>query len=394
MLICQCLSELPLEDFDCPLIDYGKKLSTKSLIKIFVTAQLDEWDSYKNMEEKLGAHPKLRKEIGVKEISGSQLSRRIYDLPTEWLQNLFVKVVKKIQLFTRGLTGLPNGLGVLKIIDSTEIRLPKNLCDWAFISKSHTAVKMHTRLVVASKDVVYPDKIVPSSGKLSDNEGSDDLVEESNSIYVMDRGYPSREKFETWEEKGISYVVRITKSLRLGILEKYTPTHPSVTLDAKVSYNVSKKPVRCIEFMDEKERTYRILTNRFDLTDQQVMEIYRARWTIELFFKWVKQHLKLTKIWSTKPQGIWNQMFLALIAYGLSLLIKLQIPSDRTTFGFFRLLQTYLYQTVGSFMKALKKKKKRTSRGRQKVPISKPKAKPEFGSVARDKTEKKKKKHK
>jgi len=251
MLICQCLSQLPLEDYDCPLIDYGKKLSTKSLIKIFVAAQLDEWDSYKNMEEKLGAHPKLRKEIGIEEISGSQLSRRISDLPTEWLQNLFVKVVKKIQLFTKGLKGLPNGLGVLKIIDSTEISLPKNLCDWAFISKSHTAVKMHTRLVVASENVVYPDKIVPSSGKLSDNEGSDDLVEESNAIYVMDRGYPSREKFQTWEEQGISYVVRLTKSLRLGILKKYTPTHPSVTLDAKVSYNVSKKPVRCIEFMDE-----------------------------------------------------------------------------------------------------------------------------------------------
>ncbi|MBY0098207.1 hypothetical protein [Mesobacillus maritimus] len=52
LLICQCLSQLPLEDYDCPLIDYGKKFSTKSLIKIFVAAQLDEWDSYKNMEEK------------------------------------------------------------------------------------------------------------------------------------------------------------------------------------------------------------------------------------------------------------------------------------------------------------------------------------------------------
>jgi len=87
-------------------------------------------------------------------------------------------------------------------------------------------------------------------------------------------------------------------------------------------------------------------------------------------------------------------MFLALIAYGLSLLVKLQTQSDRTTFGFFRLLQTYLYKTVGSFMKALKKKKKKTSKGRQKVPITKPKCKPEFGNVARDKTEKKKKKHK
>src|SRR5690554_6050639 len=89
MLICQCLSLLPTEDFDCPLIDYRNyKLTTKSLIKTFVSAQLDQWSSYEHMEEKLDAYPKLRKEIGIKEISGSQLSRRINDLPTELVQKL------------------------------------------------------------------------------------------------------------------------------------------------------------------------------------------------------------------------------------------------------------------------------------------------------------------
>ena len=147
-------------------------------------------------------------------------------------------------------------------------------------------------------------------------------------------------------------MVRITKALRLYTLEEYEPTHPSVIRDAKVLYGISKVPVRYIEFVDEKERTYRILTTRFDLTDQQVMEIYRNRWIIELFFKWIKQHLKLTKIWSTKPQGIWNQMFLALIAYGLSLIVKLQTMSEKTPWEFFRILQTYLYKSVSSLRKS------------------------------------------
>ncbi len=69
MLICQCLSILPTKDFECPLIDYRKtKLSTKSLIKTFVAAQLDQWSSYEHMEEELRAFPKLRKEIGITEI--------------------------------------------------------------------------------------------------------------------------------------------------------------------------------------------------------------------------------------------------------------------------------------------------------------------------------------
>ncbi|MDQ0231831.1 IS4 family transposase [Metabacillus malikii] len=389
MLICQCLSLLPTEDFDCPLLDYGNyKLTTKSLLKIFVSAQLDQWSSYAHMEEKLRAYPELCKELDIKGISGSQLSRRINDLPTEWVQKLFIKVVKKIKQLTHSNKGLPNGIGRLHIVDSTEIRLPENLCDWAFISKGHNAVKMHTRLTVVSKDIVFPDKIVPSTGTVSDYESSDSLVEEADAIYVMDRGYPSRKNLMDWQKKEISFVVRITKNLRLYTLEKYEPSHPSVIKDEKVLYGISDIPIRYIEFVDEKERTYRILTTRFDFTAQQVMEIYRNRWIIELFFKWIKQHLKLTKLWSTKPQGIWNQMFLALIAFGLSLIVKLQTESTKTPWQFFRLVQTYLYQPVESFMKELQLKKKKKSKGRQKIPDQKPKVVPLYGNVALVKKEK------
>jgi hypothetical protein len=395
MLICQCLSLLPTEDFDCPLIDYGKyKLTTKSLLKIFVSAQLDQWSSYSHMEEKLRAYPKLRKELEITDISGSQLSRRINDLPTEWVQKLFIKVIQKIKQLTQSSKGLPDGIGRLNIVDSTEIRLPEKLCDWAFISKGHNAVKMHTRLVVVSADVAFPDKIVPSTGTVSDFESSDALIEEADSTYVMDRGYPSRKNLMDWQKRDISFVVRITKNLRLYTVEEYEPTHPSVIHDAKVLYGISKIPVRYIEFLDEKGQTYRILTTRFDLTDQQIMDIYRHRWVIELFFKWIKQHLKLTKIWSTKPQGIWNQMFLALIAYGLSLIVKLQTKSEKTQWEFFRILQTYLYKSVSSFKKALQFKKKKKSRGRQKVPILIEKKTPLFGNVAMLKKEGKKKRDK
>jgi hypothetical protein len=200
-VICQCLSILPTEDFDCPLIDYGKKLKTKALLKIFVAGQLDQWSSYSHMEEKLRAHPELRKEIGVQSISGSQLSRRINDLPTEMVQKMFVKVANKIRLLTQGFDGISKDIGRLNIVDSTEIRLPENLCEWAFISKGHNAVKMHTRLVVVSKDVAYPDKIVPSSGTVSDFESSEFIIEEDNATYVMDRGYPSKKNLTDWLNK-------------------------------------------------------------------------------------------------------------------------------------------------------------------------------------------------
>lgn len=392
MLICQCLSLLPTEDFDCPLIDYGKyKLTTKSLLKIFVAAQLDQWTSYAHMEEKLRAYPKLCEEIGITDISGSQLSRRINDLPTQWVQNLFIKVVKKIKQLTQTSKGLPNGIGRLNVVDSTEIKLPEQLCNWAFISKGHNAVKMHTRLVIASPDVAYPDKIIPSTGTVSDFESSENIIEQSDATYVVDRGYPSKENLMDWQKREIQFVARITKSLRLYSLEEYEPTHPSVIRDAKVLYGISKTPIRYIEFVDDKMITFRILTTRFDLTDLQVLDIYRNRWAIELFFKWIKQHLRLTKVWSTKPQGIWNQMFLALIAFGLSLIIKLQTNSKKTPWEFFRSLQTHLYLSVSKFKKELNFKRKKKSKGRQKVPIPKVRELPSFGTVAMVKKQKSKK---
>jgi hypothetical protein len=389
-LICQCLSILPMEDFECPLMDYGNyKLTTKSLLKIFVAAQLDQWESYGDMEEKLRAHSKLRKELDITGISGSQLSRRINSLPTEWVQKLFVKVVQKVEELTQNQKGISKEIGRLKIVDSTELKLPVQLCDWAFVSKGRTAVKMHTRLVVTSINTVFPDKIVPSSGTVSDFESSNALIEEDDATYVMDRGYPSKTNLMEWQKKKISFVVRISKNLRLYELESCEPTHPSIRKDAKVEYGISKEPLRYIEFVDDKDRIYRILTSRWDLTDQQIIEIYKHRWMIELFFKWIKGHLKLTKIWSTSPQGIWNQMFLALIAYGLSLIVKLQIGSNKTAWGFFRLLKTYLYKTLSSLKKELNRKKKK-SKGRQKVPLPPKMKKVSSGTVAMWKEKRKK----
>ncbi|HLR73691.1 MAG TPA: transposase, partial [Virgibacillus sp.] len=102
---------------------------------------------------------------------------------------------------------------------------------------------------------------------------------------------------------------------------------------------------------------------------EQIMELYRHRWMIEIFFKWVKQHLKLTHIWSTKPQGMWNQMFLALAAYGLALILQLKSKTKKTLWAFLRLMRTYMYKPYNEFLKELNRTKSKTSRGRQKVPI-------------------------
>ncbi|KZZ85093.1 IS4 family transposase [Bacillus sp. SJS] len=368
-LICQCLSLLPMEDFECPLLDYDKdKLSTSALMKIMVCAQLDQWNSYSMMEEKLRANPELREHLGIKKgISGSQLSRRINDLPTELVQKLFVKVIEKLKLLSKKCKGSDRNVGRLAIVDSTELRLPHQLCKWTRISKGHTAVKMHTRLNVVSSTTVFPDKIVPSTGKVGDVETGIYMVEDPNVTHLMDRAYPSTKNLMDWQKRKIKFIARVRKNLRLYTQESYKTTHPRILRDEKIHYGVTEDPLRYVEFIDEKERVYRILTTRFDLTDQEVMDTYKQRWMIELFFKWIKGHLRLTKVWSKKPQGIWNQMFLALIAYAVTLMMRITMSPSHTQWEFFRILQCYWFQPVCKVIEAIKRPKKK-SKGRQKVP--------------------------
>jgi hypothetical protein len=389
-VIRQCLSLLPTENFACPLINYRNyKLKTDTLLKIFVAAQIEGWSSYADMEEKIRAYPELREELNLDEISGSQLSRRINDLPTEWVQQLFVQVVGELRRMTRNSKGISKEIGRLNIVDSTHLKLPENLSDWAHVTKGWNVVKMHTRLVVTSVDTAFPDKILPSTGLVSDFEGSDVLVEMNDATFVMDRGYASILRMKRWIEQQILFVVRIKQKAKVRLLEKYEVTHPSVLTDAKVEIGDSKHTARLVEFKDEEGHVYRIITNRWDLTAEQIMEIYKYRWMIELFFKWIKQHLRVTKIWSTKPQGIWNQMFLSLIAYGLTLLVKLKTQTAKTHWECVRLIKTYFYKSWTELENELHRKKKKTSKGRQKVPPSSS-TKPIFvGTVASIKVKKK-----
>ena len=384
-VIRQCLSLLPTEYLACPLLNYDmKKLSTEGLVKIFVAAQLGKWESYPEFEVNMRAHKDLMEYIGVDSISASQLSRRINDLDTGIVQNLFFKVVKELEYYTKGTTGLPRGVGKLRIVDATHIPLPPILSEWAYVTKGWTVVKMHTRLIVASPDVHYPDKIVPSNGKVQDHEGGDLLIEESDATYVMDRGYMDLYRMNEWIKKDINFVVRLRGKLVERVIEEYeVPEGSNIQRDVKVILGETGKmrPIRLVEFLDEEGKVYRLATTRWDLSASEIAEIYKNRWIIELFFKWIKQSLRFVKVWSTKPQGIWNQMFIAMIAYILTLIVKLKTKSKKSQKFILTNIRVYFDKTWEKFISALEYKPVKTSKGRQKVP-DKPTKEIFYGSVA------------
>ncbi|MGM1050747.1 MAG: transposase, partial [Bacillota bacterium] len=111
----------------------------------------------------------------------------------------------------------------------------------------------------------------------------------------------------------------------------------------------------------------RVGTSRRDLTAAEVAEIYKNRWLIELFFKWIKQHLHVVKLYSTEPTAVWNQLFLSLIAYAVHMLIMQELQTSKNPWNTLKLMRIYFYDDWTRFVNALFRPPSKKSKGRQKT---------------------------
>ncbi|MDG0810165.1 IS4 family transposase [Cohnella rhizosphaerae] len=386
---------LPLADFSAPCLDYRvRKLRCANLLKVFIAAQICGWDSLRRIELEIAADPLLQQEFGCA-ISASQLCRRIDDFPSCVLEALFHALLSRIHHHTVRQKKWPSAK--LYAVDSTNLRLPQQLADWTYVTRSRSGVKVHTRLAILPDGNCFPDRIVPSTGNVSDYEGSDLLVVDPDATYLLDRGYVSYKRMDQWLERDCHFVLRInTHHLVKQVLEAY-PTDasdPGLCRDAIVylggTFRWMEHPVRLVEFRDEKGRLYRIATSRFDLSAREIADLYRQRWQVELFFRWMKQHLKFAKLYSYKPQAVWNHILLAMIAYSLIFLLKMQTKANQTPWQLLRLIRVYAFRSWRGFLEAASKVPRGRTKGRQARKTPAPPLQPQHCDVALTKPSKRK----
>src|SRR5699024_8601074 len=182
----------------------------------------------------------------------------------------------------------------LKIIDSTTLPLNLTNYKWATFRKTKAGVKLHLRLVFMGKDNVYPDKAIMTNAAEHDHNQLEVLVDDKEAMYVFDRGYVDYERIDRMTDDGYFFVSRLKKNAVTRVVESFRlPTNSSVIRDDMVyigtTQHRAENSFRLVEVEDTKGNVLRLITNRFDLSADEISDIYRSRWAIELFFKWLKQ---------------------------------------------------------------------------------------------------------
>lgn len=236
-------------------------------------------------------------------------------------------------------------------LDSTTIDLCLSLFPWARFRARKGAVKMHTLLDLRGS---IPTFIEVTDGKVHDVNILDQILPEADSFYVMDRAYVDFERLYVFYQCAAFFVVRNKSGIRFrrryshpvdkttGVLSDHT-----VVLESALSAKHYPVPLRRIRYHDaEHDLTLVFLTNNFDLPALTIALLYKSRWQVELFFKWIKQHLRIKAFFGTSANAVKTQIWIAISIYVLVAIIKKRLCLDPSLYQILQVLSLSLFEKM------------------------------------------------
>ena len=328
----------------------GRSFRTASRWSQFVTmsiAQLSGRCSLRDIVDNVSAQQRRLYHLGCAKLSRSNLSRINEDKPYELYEALFGKLLKRCQAQTAG-----HGFrfkNELYSLDATTIDLCLSLFPWAKFRKTKGAVRLHVGMNHKGN---LPEFVTVTDGKRHEvNEGRC-MDFPKGSIVAIDRGYTDYKWYKTLSEKGIFFVTRLKSNAKVRVVKRQEVNRGTgVTSDQIVEFTgfyASKHcplKMRRVGYRDsETGKHYVFLTNNFVLSASTIAKIYKARWQIELFFKWIKQNLKIKTFLGTSKNAVLTQIWIALCIYLLLAFLKFQSKTRKSMQQILRLLQTNLFE--------------------------------------------------
>lgn len=236
-------------------------------------------------------------------------------------------------------------------LDTTTIDLCLSVFPWAVFRTAKAAIKLHTLLDLRGN---IPTFIHISHGKVHEVNILDQLLPEPGAFYIMDRGFLDFERLYRFHEAGSFFVTRGKSNLQ--VQRRYS--HPvdrktglicdqSVVLTGFYSHQGFEAPLRRIRFKDpETAKTLIFLTNNFVLPAFTITELYRCRWQVELFFKWIKQHLRIKAFFGTSENAVRSQIWIAVSAYVLVAIVKKRLQLSASLYEILQILSLTMFEKI------------------------------------------------
>lgn len=356
-LFAQLMDYLPWSTFTRIVERYGGNYRVRTLpcsdqFRILAFAQLTYRESLRDIEACLAAQSAKLYHMGIRtSVRRSTLAdaneKRDWKIYADFAQRL---ITQARELYAEDDFGIDLS-NTVYALDSTTIDLCLSVFPWAPFRSTKAAVKMHTLLDLRGN---IPSFIHISDGKFHDVRVLDLLLPEAGAIYTMDRAYVDFDRLFELDQAGAFFVTRGKSNLR--VQRRYS--HPvdrstglicdqTVVLTGFYSQKSYDKPLRRIRFKDpETGKTLIFLTNNFALPAFTITELYRCRWQVELFFKWIKQHLRIKKFYGTSENAVKTQIWIAVSVYVLVAIVKKRLNLDASLYTLLQIFSVTLFEKI------------------------------------------------
>lgn len=349
---------LPLQEFQSFVRQhegdkYVKKMSCKNQLSILLYAQATGKDSLRDIETSLLVQDSSWYHLGITTVARSTLAKANENRPYQIYESLFYELLKKCMHFNCG-TASFKFENALYAIDASVINLCLSLFPWSKFGKEKGAIKIHSLFNVRSQ---IPEVIQITKAKEADITVARKMnlsKYPKGTIFIFDLAYLAYAFLWKINKTKHHFVSRIKKNTQIyRIKEHKPPLGKGVIKDEIVAFTEYKAEkdypddLRLVTYYDEEtDVTYEFLTNEFDLDALDIAEIYKNRWQIELFFKWIKQHLKIKTFLGTSENAVMTQIWIAMIYYLLVSWLKFQTKFEKSLLTLTRILEVSILKPV------------------------------------------------
>ena len=356
LVFTQLMDHLPWHGFRRCVARYHGNRKVKSFTcadqyRCMAFAQLTYRSSLRDIEACLRVHPTKLYHMGIRgRVSRNTLAHanavRGWQIYADFAQHL-IHAARNLHV-DDNLPGLDPG-NTVYALDASTIDLCLSLFPWASFRRTKAAVKLHTLLDLQGN---IPAFVHISDGKLHDVNVLDMLLPEAGAFYIMDRAYLDFARLHHLHHRGSFFVLRAKSNTRLRRLySRPVDRATGLVCDQVVRpsgvHSATDYPdqLRRIRYRDaERDKTLVFLTNNFVLPALTITELYRARWQVELFFKWIKQHLRIKSFFGTSENAVKTQIWIAVSVYVLVAIIRKRLKLEQSLYTILQILSLTMFE--------------------------------------------------